>query len=121
MSAKLQKVLIVDDIDFTREVACKIVGLCGYEAIDAASKDEAMNYFREETPDLVIADVLMADEQGFETIQEIREIDDETPIIALGAPADPLLMSLAHGLGAQSALQKPFGREVLMAEIRKYM
>jgi len=119
MNTKMQKVLIVDDVDFTRDAACKIVGLCGYEAIEAATKKEAMHHYYDDEPDLVLTDIFMPEEQGFETIQEIRHFDTETPIIAMGAPSNPLLLDIAHELGAQSTLQKPFRKETLIDEIHK--
>ena len=121
MNTEMQKVLIVDDIDFTRDAACKMVRLSGYEAIEASTKNEAMYHYYDDAPDLVLMDIFMAQDQGFETIQEIREVDDDTPIIAIGAPCNPLLLDIAHELGAQSTLQKPFKKETLIEEIQKYI
>jgi len=69
--------------------------------------------------EVIITDILMPDQEGFETIRELRRNFPATGIIAMsggGQIGCDTLLAVAERLGAQRVLQKPFGlRDMLDA------
>ena len=75
--------------------------------------------FEQIRPDLVIADIIMPEREGVETIMAMKSRDATVPILAIsggGRIGSSQFLSLALGLGANAALAKPFrSREILAA------
>ncbi len=117
----MHRILVIDDIDFTRYAACRIIDKIGYTPLQAASFREAVIQYEENLPDMIIADVLMPANQGLQAIKQIRKLDPAIPIIATSAPGEPDRLSVASELGAQTTLQKPFRQEQLLREIDRYL
>ncbi len=71
--------------------------------------------------DIVIADVLMPDGDGFELITESKKSQPETRIIAISGGGHYLhgdeCLKVAKGLGAHAAVLKPFSMPELLASI----
>ena len=69
--------------------------------------------------EVIITDIVMPDQEGFETMHELRRDFPTTGIIAMsggGQRGCDTLLAIAERLGAQHVLQKPFGpREMLDA------
>jgi CheY-like chemotaxis protein len=75
-----------------------------------------------EHPDLVITDLLMPEQEGIETIQQLHELDESLPIIAISGMwgiGDFAPLEDAKLLGASVALRKPIERTTLLAEVSK--
>jgi two-component system phosphate regulon response regulator PhoB len=85
----MKKVLIVDDdVDVTTFVS-KLVERAGYEAIVAKNGVEGMGKVKEDTPDLIILDVLMPKQSGIRMYRELKtdEPFKDIPVIVLSAIA----------------------------------
>jgi two-component system phosphate regulon response regulator PhoB len=85
----MKKVLIVDDdVDVTKLVS-KLVERAGYEPIVAKNGLEGMDKVREDTPDLIILDVLMPKQSGIRMYRELKteEPFKNIPVIVLSAIA----------------------------------
>ena len=82
-----KKVLIVEDYADVRMIMKILIGLRGYEVIEAADGYEAMEKAKEHHPDLILMDLAMPVLDGFIATQIIRETEDtkQIPIIALTA------------------------------------
>lgn len=112
-------VLVADD---EREIA----DLVGFGArinwpecrvITARSGSEALDYFEQEKPDLVVLDIMMPEPDGFEVCRRIRETS-QVPILMLtarGATGDRIR---ALDLGADDYLIKPFEHLELLARLK---
>jgi PAS domain S-box-containing protein len=85
------KILAVDDEEDTRELLRVTLTKCGAEVTTAGSVREALELFREQRPDLLISDIGMPEEDGYELIQRIRELPEDAggalPAVALTAYA----------------------------------
>jgi two-component system KDP operon response regulator KdpE len=109
-------ILVVDDEPpIVRLVKAKL-RLDGYEVLTASRGDQALSMLQEQTPDLVVLDVMMPDMDGFETLRRIRE-QSQVPVVMLtarGSDADKL-----RGLqsGADDYITKPFNPDELEARI----
>jgi two-component system KDP operon response regulator KdpE len=116
MTLRKHLILIVDDEPpIVRLVKAKL-RLDGYEVLTAARGDEALSMLQEQTPDLVVLDVMMPDMDGFETLRRIRQ-HSQVPVVMLtarGSDADKL-----RGLqsGADDYITKPFNPDELEARI----
>ena len=89
----------------------------GYEVITGSDGLEAVQAVREQSPDLVVLDVMMPNMDGLTACTKIREFSD-IPIIMLTAKTDDMdkLMGFEHG--ADDYLTKPFNILELKARIR---
>ena len=85
------RVLVVDDEPDTRELLIAGLGMCGAEVTTAGSAAEALEAFAADVPDLLISDIGMPGEDGYELIRRVRELPPEgggkVPAIALTAYA----------------------------------
>ena len=110
-------ILLVDDDDDFRRVAAITLKRAGYEVHEARNGAQAVHECFSLHPNLVIIDLIMPEQEGLETIVELRQMNPALPIIAISGggrntPEDYLAM--AKKLGANRMLAKPFmGSEML--------
>lgn len=80
----MAKILIVDDdTDFVSAVELVLTS-SGYETVVAASRQEGMEKFESEKPDLILLDVMMDEpDDGFVMAQSLKKKSKETPILML--------------------------------------
>jgi PAS domain S-box-containing protein len=85
------RVLVVDDEPDTRELLQTGLGQCGAEVMTAGSAGEALEAIRRVVPDVLISDIGMPEEDGYELIRRVRELPagggGKVPAIALTAYA----------------------------------
>ena len=109
MNLKGVRVLLVEDEPDSREVLAFILEYCGAEVATAASVPEAMELFDRAQPSVLVSDISMPGEDGYELIRRIRAQSDadlaRVPAIALTAYARPeeRLQSLMAGFDAHVA------------------
>jgi CheY-like chemotaxis protein len=72
-------------------------------------------------PDLILTDIVMPDMDGLETIQFLRGVCPNVPLVAMSAEAGAGYLKLASRMGALAVLQKPFTQETLRATIRRLL
>ena len=91
--------------------------------IPAASGPEGLAFFRLDPTDLVVTDLIMPDQEGLETIRQLRELRPGVKILAMsggGQALDaPSILDLASSLGATGTLEKPFGQDELVAALER--
>jgi PAS domain S-box-containing protein len=85
------RVLIVDDEDDTRELLCEVLEHCGAEVEDAPSAEQGMGVVKAWTPSVIVSDIGMPGEDGYEFIRRVREWERDSgvriPAVALTAYA----------------------------------
>jgi CheY-like chemotaxis protein len=97
------KILVVDDEPDTRDMLKAGLGQCGALVLAAASAAEALEAIEKSAPDLLISDIGMPDEDGYELMQRVRRLPPESggsvPAIALTAYArvDDRMQALRAG------------------------
>ncbi|MET0649966.1 MAG: ATP-binding protein, partial [Pyrinomonadaceae bacterium] len=105
------KILVVDDEPDTREMLKAGLGQCGASVTVAASAVEAMESIEQSTPDLLISDIGMPGEDGYELMGRIRKLPAEAggrvPAIALTAYARVEDRMHALRAGYQMHVPKP--------------
>jgi CheY-like chemotaxis protein len=112
-------VLLIDDDELLRRAVVRMRRSGGHVVVEAANGRDGVRAVRRGPPDLVITDIIMPEQEGIETIAQIRELSP-LPIIAMSgtqrsAQFDPL--GDAGLLGADVVITKPFTSEVLLAHV----
>lgn len=115
------RILNVDDSDGARYAKGRVLRLAGYEVIDAASGQEALDCVREEGPDLVLLDVKLPDINGREVCRRIKQNPATATTLVLQTSAAMIdLESRVKALdaGADAFLVEPIEPEELVASVR---
>lgn len=117
MAAKGQ-ILIVDDEERIRRMLRDFLQSEGYGIIEAADGLDAVRIFTERSEEivLVLLDIMLPGQNGFEVLKEIRRLS-EVPVIMLTARGEEY--AEVHGLrqGADDYIAKPVSPTLLLAHI----
>ena len=115
----MKNVLIVDDSKVIRMVARKIMTELGFNPIEAADGQEALNRCKEALPDAVLLDWNMPVMNGFELLRELRasEVFKDILFIMVTAEATEARISMALQLKVDELILKPFTLEILERKI----
>lgn len=104
-------VLIIEDDAVMLRALGHAFQAAGCRLVGARDGEEGLARFIEETPDLVVTDILMPNREGVETILAMKARAPQVKILAISGGgrlgADEVL-SLAQRLGADAVLPKPF-------------
>ncbi|HJU53644.1 MAG TPA: ATP-binding protein [Pyrinomonadaceae bacterium] len=115
------RVLVVDDEADTLDLIKVLLGQCGAEVATAKSSAEALALFEESTPDVLISDIGMPGEDGYELIRRVRELPPErggrTPAVALTAYARAADRLRVLRSGYQMHVAKPVELAELVAVV----
>jgi two-component system KDP operon response regulator KdpE len=111
------RILIVDDEPQITRVLRTSLQSSGYEVTLARDGMEALERFREATPDLIITDLAMPQMDGIELTREVRRMGD-TPIIVLSVREQDTMKVAALDEGADDYITKPFSIQELLARVR---
>ena len=118
-----KKVLVIDDEADARELISRILTYCKASVITAATAREGLELLKREKPDVIISDVSMPDQDGYEFISEVRQLSPEnggsTPAVALTAFARADDMAKAISAGYQKHLCKPVDSHELITAINQ--
>jgi DNA-binding response OmpR family regulator len=108
----LGRVLLIDDDPAMRGTMRKILEREGHEVRDAPNGREGIELFRAEGADVVVTDLIMPEQEGIETIIELRELSPSVRILAVSGGEGVLgpdgRLFDAEALGADASLAKPF-------------
>lgn len=102
--------LLADDSITIQKVVNLTFADEGIEVISVSDGNSAMDKLREDTPDLVLADVNMPGLNGYEICEKIKQSDSisQTPVILLVGSFEPFDEDEAERVGANDYLTKPF-------------
>jgi len=115
------KILIAEDSATIRRLVAARLAADGYDVVEAADGEEALNVARTNRPDLLILDKVMPKLDGFEVVRALRE-DPETkavPIVMLTGSTDEDDVLGGLGLGVDEYMPKPFSPRELSARVRR--
>ena len=111
------RILVVDDEPQIRRVLRSTLAFRGYELVEAASGEQALELARKVKPDLILLDVNLPGMSGIETCRELRGFT-AMPIIMLTVRNAERDKVVALDAGADDYVTKPFGIEELLARVR---
>ena len=111
------KILVVDDESRMRKLVNDFLSRQGYEVLEAADGEEALDiYYQEKDIALIILDVMMPKINGWDVCKEIRETS-KIPIIMLTAKGDESDELFGFDLGVDEYISKPFSPKILVARV----
>ncbi len=111
-------VLIVDDEEIMREILQALLEREGCRVSLAASGEEGLSLARSQPFDVAVVDVMMPGIDGIETLDELRKLDDELPVILITAFASVENAIAAMKRGAFDYVTKPFKNEEVLVVVR---
>ena len=106
----MRRILIVDDEFSVRSLLRDVLELEDYEVVEAADGPSALERVEEQTPDLMVLDIMMPGMSGLDVLRELRRerSGNELPIILLTAASDDDTTWAGWTAGASVFLPKPF-------------
>jgi len=110
-------ILLVDDEDAVRKVLAFPLERDGYEVIQAADGEEALQQFAQQPVDLVVLDIMLPRLDGLEVCKRLRATST-VPIIMLTARDDELDKVIGLELGADDYITKPFSIREFRSRVR---
>ncbi|WNS73870.1 response regulator transcription factor [Bacillus sp. DTU_2020_1000418_1_SI_GHA_SEK_038] len=111
-----QNILIIDDEEDMRHLVEMYLENSGFHCLSAANGQEGYAILKESYINLIILDIMMPDEDGYEVCKKVRE-KYNTPIIFLSAKGEEWDKVKALQLGGDDYLVKPFSPGELVARI----
>ena len=108
--------LVDDDRNLTQLLGDYLIGQ-GYAVRAAGDGREALRALFERKPELIVLDVTMAEKDGWEALERIREVSD-VPVIMLTARGEEADVLRGFSLGADDYVTKPFSFAQLAARLR---
>ena len=113
----VEKILVVDDDLNICELLRLYLTKEGYNVVIANDGVSAVTMFQEESPSLVLLDIMLPKLDGWQVCREIRKFS-ETPIIMLTAKGEVFDRVLGLELGADDYVVKPFDTKEIVARIK---
>lgn len=114
------RLLLVDDEQTLREPLADYLSRQGFRVTQAASAAEARSRLREDTPDLVLLDIMMPGEDGLSLCRHLSETR-AIPTILLTAKGEATDRIVGLEIGADDYVVKPFEPRELVARIRSVL
>ncbi len=114
------KILIVDDEADIREILDFNLANEGYETIEAESAEVAWDKLSEK-PQLILLDVMMEGQSGFQFANKMRKAGIQTPIIFLTAKNTENDMLTGFSIGGDDYISKPFSIKEVLARVKSVL
>jgi two-component system, OmpR family, KDP operon response regulator KdpE len=114
---KDKTVLVVDDQPGLVRLVRDNLETLNYKVISAAEGSRALDIVENEKPDLVILDIMLPGQDGFQICQRIREFST-VPIIMLTAKNERADLVAGFEAGADDYITKPFSADELLARVK---
>ncbi|CAB4539762.1 MAG: response regulator [Actinobacteria bacterium] len=113
----MTRVLVVEDEQSLREPLVYLLEKEGYEVVDAADGNAAIEMFRANNPDIVLLDLMMPGMSGNEVCRVIRQTSN-VPVIMLTAKDSEIDKVVGLEIGADDYVTKPYSTRELLARMK---
>jgi len=104
------KILVIDDDPAVTDLLSLLLKSQGFDVAVTNNSGDGLNMIREDSPDLVVLDLMMPDVDGWEVCRSVRSFS-KVPIIVLSALNDPSMIASVLDAGADDYLTKSNGME----------
>jgi DNA-binding response OmpR family regulator len=115
------KVFYVEDELFLARIVKESLESRDFEVIMESDGDRAMDLFKKSQPDICVLDVMLPNKDGFAIADEIRELNENIPIIFLTAKIQTEDVVKGFTLGGNDYIRKPFSMEELIVRINNLL
>lgn len=116
----MRKILIVEDDLSIAELQRDYLEIENFSVKIEDNGESGLQHALQEEFDLIILDVMLPNQSGFELCREIRKVKD-TPIIFVSAKKEDVDKILGLGLGADDYIVKPFSPSELVARVKAHL
>jgi two-component system chemotaxis response regulator CheY len=114
----MAKIMIADDSDAIRLVLKDILAIGEHQVLKEASDGaEAVTFYQEQKPDVLLLDLAMPKKDGLTVVKEIEKIDPNAKIILITASDDQKIIKQCLDHGASSYISKPFDFNAVLKAI----
>lgn len=120
----MARILIIDDDQMVRETLKIMLTAAGHEVTMANDGRDGLSLLTSFQPDLVITDILMPEKEGMETIQDLRQLVPDLPIIAIsggGRVGNMSFLKVAERFGANRSFAKPFEPDEILEAVSELL
>jgi CheY-like chemotaxis protein len=119
----MARILVVDDDAQIRGTLSELIEILGHDVAMTANGREALQYIAAQKVDLMLLDIFMPEQDGFETILRISDRADCPTIIAISGGSRKMgldfVLSITRKLPVEDILLKPISFEALGVAIEK--
>jgi CheY-like chemotaxis protein len=119
----MARILIVDDEPDIVMIAKRTLEGLGHETGEARNGNEALKKLKKERFDLILLDVMMPDDNGWEVCRKIKadEKINDIPVVMFTVRTDADDRKTGKEVGAIAQIDKPFGREELIGTVERVL
>jgi len=115
-----ETILVVDDLEIQRDISCKMLDTLGYKTKAVSSGEEAVEYLKENTADLILLDMIMDPGiNGRETYERVIKIHPKQKAIIISGFVKSDDVKVAQKLGAGQYIKKPVTLEKIGMAIKE--
>jgi len=115
-----ESILVVDDVESQKDISCKILDRLGYKTKAVSSGEEAVEYLKEHTVDLILLDMIMDPGiNGRETYERMIKIHPKQKAIIVSGFAETDEVKETQKLGAGKYVKKPYTLEQIGIAVRE--
>ena len=111
------KILIVEDDRDLNKTVCSFLNNSGYEATGCLSANQAYDAMYENMFDLIVSDIMMPGVDGFEFAKNVRELNQDIPILFMTARDDIASKQRGFRIGVDDYMVKPIDLDELFLRI----
>jgi two-component system, chemotaxis family, chemotaxis protein CheY len=116
------RTLIVDDSSVMRKIVERVLRQAGIplgQVMEAANGSQALDIIRQQTVDLVLADVNMPVMDGLELVRQLHNLEQarEIPVLMISTEGSESLVMEAIACGARGYVRKPFTPEQMKRQL----
>ncbi len=112
-----RKILVVDDTKNVQVLLSDFLGAQDFEVLCASDGREALEIFRQASPDLILLDIMMPNMDGYQFISQLRRTSS-APVIMITAKQQEADVIRGFDLGADDYITKPFRLRELLVRMR---
>ena len=116
-------VLVVDDLDTTRQILTYSLKNAGYRTIEAADGFQAIQAALDRHVDLILLDIMLPGMDGLEVLKRLRD-EEKTkniPVIAVTARSQKDEIINTMEAGANGYIIKPFTKETVLEKVKQFL
>ena len=115
------KVFYVEDELFLGKIVKESLEIRGFEVVMESDGAKAVELFKKTHPDVCVLDVMLPNKDGFAIADEIRDINEDVPVIFLTAKTQTEDVVKGFTLGGNDYIRKPFSMEELIVRINNVL
>lgn len=111
------KILVLEDDKELNRTVCAFLNNSGYEAVGCINANEAYDALYENTIDLIVSDIMMPGVDGFEFARNVRDVNNDIPILFMTARDDIASKQRGFRIGVDDYMVKPIDLDELFLRI----